>query len=96
MIGSRWTGLLAALALTLASAAAPQTASSQGLEIRKVEAVYLDDLLPAPEGERRVACAWRYVTQKPWTRLPFNLKTPILNPVVACLAEVRTVSLVGE
>jgi hypothetical protein len=39
-----------------------------------------------PEGDRRVACAWRYVTQRPWTRLPFNLKTPILNPVVACLA----------
>ena len=39
-----------------------------------------------PEGEVPVACAWRYVTQKPWTRLPFNLKTPILNPIVACLA----------
>ena len=44
MIGSRWTGLLAALtlvlasALTLANAGHPQTASSQGLEIRKVEA----------------------------------------------------------
>ncbi len=35
---------------------------------------------------RPVACAFRYVTQKPWTRLPFNLKTPILNPIVACLA----------
>jgi hypothetical protein len=33
-----------------------------------------------------VICAFRYVTQQPWTRLPFNLKTPILNPVVACLA----------
>lgn len=33
-----------------------------------------------------VACAFRYVTQKPWTRLPFNLRTPILNPIVACLA----------
>ncbi|HPF15402.1 MAG TPA: hypothetical protein PLJ12_14155, partial [Planctomycetota bacterium] len=33
-----------------------------------------------------VACAFRYVTQKPWTRLPFDLLTPILNPIVACLA----------
>ena len=33
-----------------------------------------------------VVCAFRYVTQRPWTRLPFNLKTPILNPIVACLA----------
>jgi hypothetical protein len=33
-----------------------------------------------------VICAFRYVTQAPWTRLPFNLKTPILNPIVACLA----------
>ncbi len=33
-----------------------------------------------------VICAFRYVTQQPWTRLPFNLKTPILNPIVACLA----------
>jgi hypothetical protein len=38
------------------------------------------------EGRRPVICAFRYVTQRPWTRLPFNLKTPILNPVVACLA----------
>lgn len=37
-------------------------------------------------GTKRVACAFRYVTQRPWTRLPFNLKTPILNPIVACLA----------
>lgn len=33
-----------------------------------------------------ILCAFRYVTQQPWTRLPFNLKTPILNPIVACLA----------
>ncbi|MFC1705732.1 hypothetical protein ACFL59_02785 [Planctomycetota bacterium] len=33
-----------------------------------------------------VVCAFRYVTQRPWTRLPFNLKTPVLNPVVVCLA----------
>ncbi|MCB9915068.1 MAG: hypothetical protein H6828_07955 [Planctomycetes bacterium] len=35
---------------------------------------------------RRVACAFRYVTQRPWTRLPIDLRTPVLNPIVACLA----------
>ena len=29
---------------------------------------------------------FRYLTQKPWTRLPVNQKTFIYNPVVACLA----------
>lgn len=49
-----------------------------------------------PEGDRRVACAWRYVTQKPWICLPFNLKTPILNPVVACLAGGRNKSTAAK
>lgn len=30
--------------------------------------------------------AFRYVTQRPWNRLPLNLRTKIINPVVACLA----------
>ena len=30
--------------------------------------------------------AFRYVTQKPWTRLPLHSKTKILNPIVSCLA----------
>ena len=30
--------------------------------------------------------AFRYVTQQPWSRLPLNCKTKILNPIVACLA----------
>ncbi|MBT8189336.1 MAG: hypothetical protein KJO29_02815 [Bacteroidia bacterium] len=29
---------------------------------------------------------FRYVTQKPWNRLPIHSKTKILNPIVACLA----------
>ena len=29
---------------------------------------------------------FRYVTQKPWNRLPLSCKTKILNPIVACLA----------
>ena len=29
---------------------------------------------------------FRYVTQKPWNRLPLHSKTKILNPIIACLA----------
>jgi hypothetical protein len=29
---------------------------------------------------------FRYVTQKPWNRLPLHSKTKILNPIVACIA----------
>ena len=29
---------------------------------------------------------FRYVTQRPWNRLPLHSKTKILNPIVACLA----------
>ncbi len=29
---------------------------------------------------------FRYVTQRPWNRIPLNLKTKSLNPIVACLA----------
>lgn len=29
---------------------------------------------------------FRYLTQKPWNRLPLNSKTKILNPIAACLA----------
>lgn len=33
-----------------------------------------------------VAAAFRYVTQKPWNRLPVSTATQIYNPVIACLA----------
>ncbi len=33
-----------------------------------------------------IRAAFRYVTQKPWNRLPLKSKTKILNPIVACLA----------
>jgi len=46
--------------------------------------------------ERRVLCAFRYVTQRPWTRLPFDLKTPLLNPVVACLAGGRNKTVAAK
>lgn len=41
----------------------------------------------APEGEMiPIRAAFRYVTQKPWNRIPCNTKTAICNPVIACLA----------
>lgn len=33
-----------------------------------------------------IRCAFRYVTQRPWARIPVHTKTAILNPVFACLA----------
>lgn len=33
-----------------------------------------------------IRAAFRYLTQKPWNRLPLNSKTRILNPSLACLA----------
>lgn len=33
-----------------------------------------------------IKAAFRYVTQKPWNRIPIGSKTKILNPVLACLA----------
>jgi len=33
-----------------------------------------------------VRAAFRYVTQRPWTRIPLISKTLIFNPIIACLA----------
>ena len=33
-----------------------------------------------------IRAAFRYLTQKPWNRLPLHSKTRILNPIAACLA----------
>jgi len=33
-----------------------------------------------------IRAAFRYVTQKPWNRIPVNSKTKIINPTIACLA----------
>ncbi len=38
------------------------------------------------EGNRAIRAAFRYLTQKPWNRIPVNCKTRILNPIIACLA----------
>lgn len=40
-----------------------------------------------PEEEwKPVRAAFRYVTQRPWTRFPIKCKTRILNPLLPCLA----------
>ncbi len=33
-----------------------------------------------------IRAAFRYLTQRPWNRLPIHTKTKILNPIIACLA----------
>jgi hypothetical protein len=33
-----------------------------------------------------IRAAFRYVTQKPWNRIPLRTRTLIINPIVACLA----------
>ncbi|MEZ4980472.1 MAG: hypothetical protein R2769_02580 [Saprospiraceae bacterium] len=33
-----------------------------------------------------IRAAFRYLTQRPWNRLPMHTKTKILNPILACLA----------
>lgn len=55
-------------------------------------------LTPGSEWQN-VRAAFRYVTQKPWTRIPHGGKTAIVNPIVACLAGGRnkaTASLAYE
>jgi len=40
---------------------------------------YLEEWIP-------LRGVFRYVTQKPWNRVPLHCKTKILNPIIACLA----------
>lgn len=35
---------------------------------------------------RPIRAAFRYVTQRPWSRIPLATRTRVLNPVIACLA----------
>ena len=36
-----------------------------------------------------IKAAMRYVTQKPWNRIPLNTKTLIFNPIIGCLSGAR-------
>lgn len=50
-----------------------------------------------PEGQwQRVRAAFRYVTQKPWNRIPPITKTYIYNPVLVCLAGGRNKMLADK
>lgn len=48
----------------------------------------VDDIIHiVSEGEwKPMRAIFRYLTQKPWNRLPLTCKTKILNPIAACLA----------
>ena len=42
------------------------------------------------EGKKEpIRAAFRYVTQRPWTRIPLHTRTKILNPIITCLAGCR-------
>eukprot|EP00808_Paulinella_micropora_P031073 g83223.t1 len=43
-----------------------------------------------------VRACFRYVTQAPWTRIPTNSRTVVLNPIVACLAGGRNKMLADK
>ena len=50
---------------------------------------FLDGVMQVRTVEGRfvpIRAAFRYVTHKPWNRLPIHTKTRILNPVIACLS----------
>jgi hypothetical protein len=69
----------------------PRKSPEQFLEVRDRE------LYARIEGRlEHVVCGFRYVTQRPWTRLPFDLKTPLLNPIVACLAGGRNKTVAAK
>ncbi|KAI9504701.1 hypothetical protein BX070DRAFT_239008 [Coemansia spiralis] len=40
----------------------------------------------ADESWHSIRACFRYITQRPWGRIPINTRTRVLNPVVACLA----------
>ncbi len=50
--------------------------------------VYKDNIMYVKHDGKEIPirAAFRYLTQKPWNRLPLHSKTRILNPIVACLA----------
>lgn len=47
-----------------------------------------DGWLQVHDGKKwcTLRAAFRYLTQKPWNRLPLHCKTRLLNPIIACLA----------
>lgn len=44
----------------------------------------------------KLRAVFRYLTQRPWTRLPMNCKTKIINPIIACLAGGRNKAVAAK
>ncbi len=61
---------------------------------------FRDDLvleIRSPDrGWRPIRAAWRYVTQRPWNRIPLLTDTAIVNPVLSCLAGGRNKMLAAK
>ena len=56
-----------------------------------------DQLFARVDGEwLPLRAAFRYLTQRPWARLPLRSKTKILNPIVACLAGGRNKAMAAK
>lgn len=50
-----------------------------------------------PDGQwHDIRAAFRYVTQRPWNRIPLTTKTLIFNPVLACLAGGRNKAVAAK
>ena len=65
----------------------------------KSENIFVEDgwICTKIDGETTpIRYAHRYVTQKPWNRLPIRTKTKLLNPIVACLAGGRNKALAAK
>lgn len=43
-----------------------------------------------------IRAAFRYLTQRPWTRLPIQCRTRILNPIISCLAGGRNKAVAAK
>lgn len=60
-----------------------ELANNANVEWRSNGYMYVKD----KENEwHQVRACIRYVTQRPWNRLPLNSKTVVINPIIACLA----------
>lgn len=50
-----------------------------------------------PEGQwRPIRAAFRYLTQRPWNRIPVSTRTLIFNPILACLAGGRNKAVAAK
>lgn len=74
------------------------------LELKEADACpqarFLDGILqvraPQEKGWIPVRAAFRYVTQKPWNRIPLETKTLVFNPLVCCLAGGRNKAVAAK